>query len=70
MTFSRALYARRRVANGVFIVLLIAAALFGLVWLALILSSLADARFLAALVTNSVHSRSTPPLPDRSRAGC
>ncbi len=34
------LYLRRRVANGVFIVLSLAAAVFGLLWLAMILVTL------------------------------
>ena len=39
---NRALYLRRRVANSVFIVLSIAAAIFGLIWLGFILGSLLD----------------------------
>ena len=40
MIANRALYLRRRVANSAFIVLSLAAALFGLVWLAFILGAL------------------------------
>ena len=40
MIADRALYFRRRVANAVFIILSMGAALFGLVWLAFILCAL------------------------------
>jgi phosphate transport system permease protein len=40
MASNPALYARRRIANGVFIVLSIGAAVFGLIWLAFILGAL------------------------------
>jgi phosphate transport system permease protein len=59
MIVSRALYARRRVANGVFIGLSIAAALFGLVWLGFILSALLAEGFSA--VSPLLFTQSTPP---------
>ena len=40
MIANRALYLRRRLANAVFIVLSLGAALFGLVWLSFILGAL------------------------------
>jgi phosphate transport system permease protein len=40
MIANRALYFRRRVANAIFIILSLAAALFGLIWLAFILGAL------------------------------
>src|SRR5204863_6397906 len=40
MLANRALYFRRRLANGIFIILSVGAALFGLVWLTFILGGL------------------------------
>jgi phosphate transport system permease protein len=59
MIISRALYVRRRVANSVFIALSIAAALFGLIWLALILSSLISQG--VAALSPMLFTHSTPP---------
>ena len=59
MIVSRALYIRRRVANGVFIGLSIAAALFGLIWLGFILSALLAEGFSA--ITPQLFTASTPP---------
>jgi len=56
---SRALYLRRRIANSVFIVLSIAAALCGLVWLAFILSSLLSEG--VAALSPILFTQSTPP---------
>ena len=59
MIGSRALYLRRRFANGIFIGLSIAAALFGLVWLGFILSALLAEGFSA--VSPLLFTASTPP---------
>ena len=59
MIVSRALYVRRRIANGVFIALSIAAALFGLVWLAFILSALLSEGVTA--LSPMLFTHSTPP---------
>jgi phosphate transport system permease protein len=56
---ARGLYIRRRIANNVFITLSIAAALFGLVWLALILSSLISQGVVA--LSPILFTHSTPP---------
>src|SRR6185312_10319294 len=56
---SRALHLRRRIANSVFIVLSIAAALCGLVWLAFILSSLLSEG--VAALSPILFTQSTPP---------
>jgi phosphate transport system permease protein len=59
MIVSRGLYVRRRVANTVFITLSIAAALFGLVWLAFILSALLSQGVTA--LSPILFTHSTPP---------
>lgn len=59
MIASRALYLRRRIANGFFITLSIAAALFGLIWLAFILSALLSQGF--AALSPILFTHSTPP---------
>jgi phosphate transport system permease protein len=59
MIVSRALYIRRRITNGIFITLSIAAALFGLVWLAFILSALLSEGVSALSPVLFTHS--TPP---------
>lgn len=59
MIVSSGLYLRRRVANRVFIALSIAAALFGLVWLAFILSALLSEGFSA--LSPMLFTHSTPP---------
>jgi phosphate transport system permease protein len=59
MIVSKGLYLRRRVANRVFIALSIAAALFGLVWLAFILSALLSEGFSA--LSPMLFTHSTPP---------
>ena len=56
---SKGLYLRRRVANSVFIVLSVAAALFGLIWLALILSALLSQG--VAALSPMLFTQSTPP---------
>ncbi len=56
---SKGLYLRRRIANSVFIFLSIAAALFGLIWLALILSSLLSQGVVA--LSPMLFTHSTPP---------
>jgi phosphate transport system permease protein len=56
---NRALYARRRVANSVFIVLSICAAIFGLIWLGFILGSLLSQG--VAALSPSLFIESTPP---------
>jgi phosphate transport system permease protein len=56
---NRALYARRRVANSVFIVLSICAAIFGLIWLGFILGSLLSQG--VAALSPSLFTESTPP---------
>lgn len=59
MIVSRALYFRRRAANAVFIGLSIAAAIFGLVWLAFILEALLSQGF--AALSPMLFTQSTPP---------
>jgi len=59
MIVSKGLYLRRRIANKAFITLSIAAALFGLVWLAFILAALLS-QGLAAL-SPTLFTHSTPP---------
>jgi phosphate transport system permease protein len=59
MIISQALYTRRRFANSAFIGLSIAAALFGLVWLAFILSALLAEGF--AALSPTLFTASTPP---------
>ena len=56
---NRALYLRRRAANSVFIVLSIAAAIFGLVWLGFILGSLLTQG--VAALSPTLFTQSTPP---------
>jgi len=55
----RALYARRRIANGVFIALSLGAALFGLVWLAFILGALLKDGF--SSLSLDLFTQITPP---------
>ena len=59
MIISQALYTRRRIANSAFIGLSIAAALFGLIWLAFILSALLVEGF--AALSPLLFTASTPP---------
>ena len=59
MIANRALYARRRIANAIFIVLSIAAAIFGLIWLAFILGALLLKGSTA--LSLSLFTQSTPP---------
>ncbi|MEO7054313.1 MAG: phosphate ABC transporter permease PstA [Rhizomicrobium sp.] len=59
MIISQGLYTRRRFANYTFIGLSIAAALFGLVWLAFILSALLSEGF--AALSPMLFTASTPP---------
>jgi phosphate transport system permease protein len=59
MTVSKGLYLRRRTANSVFIVLSIAAAFFGLLWLAFILSALISQG--VAALSPILFTHSTPP---------
>ena len=59
MIVSRGLYIRRRIANSVFITLSIAAAVFGLIWLAFILAALLSQGVAALSPTLFTHS--TPP---------
>jgi phosphate transport system permease protein len=59
MIISQALYTRRRIANSAFIGLSVAAALFGLVWLAFILSALLSEGF--AALSPLLFTASTPP---------
>jgi len=59
MIISQALYTRRRIANSAFIGLSIAAALFGLIWLAFILSALLAEGF--AALSPLLFTASTPP---------
>lgn len=56
---NQALYLRRRVANSVFIVLSIAAAIFGLIWLAFILGSLLSQG--VAALSPTLFTEATPP---------
>ena len=59
MIGSSGLYLRRRIANGVFIVLSIGAAIFGLVWLGFILFALLKEGFSA--LSPTLFTQSTPP---------
>ena len=59
MIVSQSLYLRRRITNSVFILLSVSAALFGLVWLAFILSALLSEGFSA--LTPALFTHSTPP---------
>jgi len=59
MIVSQSLYLRRRVTNSVFILLSVSAALFGLIWLAFILSALLSEGFSA--LTPTLFTHSTPP---------
>ncbi|HXL71893.1 MAG TPA: phosphate ABC transporter permease PstA [Rhizomicrobium sp.] len=59
MTVSKGLYLRRRTANSVFIVLSIAAAFFGLLWLGFILSALISQG--VAALSPILFTHSTPP---------
>jgi phosphate transport system permease protein len=56
---SKGLYLRRRIANSVFIVLSIAAAFFGLLWLGFILSALISQG--VAAISPILFTHSTPP---------
>jgi phosphate transport system permease protein len=55
----RALYARRRIANGIFIALSLGAALFGLIWLAFILGALLKDGF--SSLSLDLFTQITPP---------
>jgi phosphate transport system permease protein len=59
MAISSSLYARRRIANYVFITLSIAAALFGLIWLGFILGALLKEGFSA--LSPTLFTLDTPP---------
>jgi phosphate transport system permease protein len=59
MIISQALYTRRRVANIAFITLSFSAAIFGLIWLAFILSALLKEGF--AALSPLLFTASTPP---------
>jgi phosphate transport system permease protein len=59
MTMNKGLYLRRRIANGSFIVLSIGAAIFGLIWLGFILTSLLSQGVLA--LSPALFTQSTPP---------
>jgi len=59
MTASRALYVRSRMINGIFLTLSIAAALFGMMWLGLILYDLIKEG--VAGLSPSLFTQSTPP---------
>ena len=59
MIVSRALYTRRRLYNTLFIALSVGAAVFGLIWLAFILSALLSEGF--AALSPSLFTMSTPP---------
>jgi phosphate transport system permease protein len=59
MIVSKGLYLRRRIANSVFIVLSFAAAFFGLLWLAFILSALISQG--VAALSPILFTQSTPP---------
>jgi phosphate transport system permease protein len=59
MIVSKGLYIRRRIANNVFITLSIAAAIFGLIWLAFILSALLSQGVTA--LSPILFTQSTPP---------
>jgi phosphate transport system permease protein len=63
MIVSQSLYLRRRVTNSVFILLSVSAALFGLVWLAFILSALLSEGFSALTPTLFTHSTPPPGMP-------
>ena len=59
MSQNPALYARRRIANSVFIVLSISAAIFGLIWLAFILGALLSEG--VAALSPTLFTEVTPP---------
>jgi len=59
MIISKGLYLRRRIANNVFFVLSFAAAFFGLIWLAFILSALISQG--VAALSPILFTQSTPP---------
>jgi phosphate transport system permease protein len=59
MTMNKALYLRRRIANGSFILLSIGAAIFGLIWLGFILASLLSQGVQA--LSPALFTQSTPP---------
>jgi phosphate transport system permease protein len=59
MIANRALYFRRRVANVIFIILSLAAALFGLIWLAFILGALLKDGITA--LSPTLFTQPTPP---------
>ncbi len=59
MIVNKALYARRRITNGLFIMLSISAAAFGLIWLAFILSALLTEGFSA--LSPALFTQPTPP---------
>jgi phosphate transport system permease protein len=59
MIANKALYARRRITNVLFIVLSIGAAIFGLIWLAFILAALLAQGF--AAISPALFTQSTPP---------
>jgi phosphate transport system permease protein len=59
MQKNSALYARRRIANGVFIVLSFGAAFFGMIWLAFILGALLQQG--VAALSPSLFTQVTPP---------
>ena len=59
MIANPALYARRRIANGVFIILSISAAIFGLIWLAFILGALLSEG--VAALSPTLFTEITPP---------
>jgi phosphate transport system permease protein len=63
MIVSQSLYLRRRVTNSVFILLSVSAALFGLIWLAFILSALLSEGFSALTPTLFTHSTPPPGMP-------
>ena len=59
MALNQALYVRRRLANGLFRILSLGAALFGLVWLAFILGALLKDGLSA--MSLSLFTEVTPP---------
>jgi phosphate transport system permease protein len=59
MIANQVLYARRRLANGMFIVLSVAAAIFGLIWLAFILGALLSDG--VAALSPALFTKDTPP---------
>jgi phosphate transport system permease protein len=59
MTMNRGLYLRRRIANSVFILLSVVAAVFGLIWLGFILGALLSEG--VAALSPTLFTESTPP---------